>query len=50
MAKEKDCKNKILKKLTSLRKSAYAKEGSYEDSYAYLMNGVDKIIDSCNKN
>lgn len=36
--------NKILKKLIYLRKQAYKKEGSYEDSYIYLMNGIDRII------
>ena len=34
----------IKKRLIYLRKQAYKKEGSYEDSYAYLMSGLDRII------
>lgn len=37
--------NIIKRKLIYLRKSAYKKEGSYEDSYYYLMTGLDKIIE-----
>lgn len=37
-------KNKIKEKLKYLRKEAYKKEGSYEESYFYLMNGLDRII------
>ena len=37
-------KEKIKDKLVYLRKKAYKMGGSYEDSYIYLMNGLDRII------
>lgn len=37
-------KNKIKEKLIRLRNKAYKLEGSYEESYVCLMNGLDRII------
>jgi hypothetical protein len=35
--------SKIKEKLLRLRRLAYKKKG-YEESYIYLMNGIDRII------
>ena len=35
---------KIKTKLQRLRDRAYTLEGCYEDSYTFLMEGLDKII------
>ena len=40
---------KLINKLKLLRKKAFEKEGSYEDSYTFLMEGIDKILMSVRK-
>ena len=34
----------LMARLTRLRTETYKKEGSYEDSYTYVMEGLDNII------
>jgi hypothetical protein len=42
-------KDKTYNKLRSLIKTAYKKGGSYEDSYIYLMNGLNRITEDLRK-